>query len=79
MFSLAARRGRMDKELSEYIGEVIESLLLAEFKAQRMLRTAKDQRISFGLEYNHVDDDIKQIISRMRYMKKLAERREATT
>jgi hypothetical protein len=69
----------MDKALSEQIGEVIESLLLAEFKAQRMLRTAKDKHLSFGLEYNHVDDDIKQIISRMRYMKTLAERRESAT
>jgi hypothetical protein len=72
------RRKRMDKALSEQIGEVIESLLLAEFKAQRMLRTAKDKYLSFGLEYNHVDDDIKQLISRMRYMKTLAERREAS-
>lgn len=69
----------MDKALlSEQIGEVIESLLLAEFKAQRMLRTAKDKHLSFGLEYNHVDDDIKQLISRMRYMKSLAERRESS-
>ncbi len=58
---------------------MIESLLLAEFKAQRMLRTAKDKHLSFGLEYNHVDDDIKQIIGRMRYMKKLAERRESSS
>jgi hypothetical protein len=43
-----------------------------------MLRTAKDKHLSFGLEYNHVDDDIKQLISRMRYMKTLAERREAS-
>ncbi|HEX3272530.1 MAG TPA: hypothetical protein VHR15_17935 [Ktedonobacterales bacterium] len=69
----------MDKALSEQIGEVIESLLLAEFKAQRMLRTAKDKHLSFGLEYNHVDDDIKQLVSRMRYMKSLAERRESST
>jgi hypothetical protein len=68
----------MDNSLSEQIGDVIESLLLAEFKAQRMLKTAKQKRISFGLEFNHVDDDIKQIISRMRYMKSLAERRESS-
>jgi hypothetical protein len=67
----------MEKSLSEEIHEVIESLLLAQFKAQRMLRAAKDQRISFGLSYNHVDDDINQLIGRMRYMKTLAERRES--
>jgi hypothetical protein len=68
----------MDNSLSEQIGDVIDSLLLAEYKAQRMLKTAKQKRISFGLEFNHVDDDIKQIISRMRYMKTLAERRESS-
>jgi hypothetical protein len=63
---------RMDKPLSEQIHHVIESLLLAEFKAQRMLRTAKQKHLSFGLEYNHVEDDINQLISRMRYLKTLA-------
>lgn len=69
----------MDSSLAEQIHEVIESLLLAEFKANRMLKTAKEKRISFGLTYNYVDEDITQIIGRLRHMKLLAERRESLT
>jgi signal recognition particle GTPase len=72
-----ARRERMDKSLAEQIHDVIESLLVAEYKAQRMLRTAKEKRISFGLTYNHTDDDINQLIARLRHMQSLAERRES--
>ena len=67
----------MDKSLAEQIHDLIESLLVAEYKAQRMLRTAKENRISFGLTYNHSDYDINQLIARLRHMKSLAERRES--
>ena len=69
----------MEKSLAEQIGDVIESLLLAEFHAKRMLKTAKEKRISFGLTYNYVDEDIKQMIGRLRHMKLMAERRESAT
>jgi signal recognition particle GTPase len=69
----------MEKSLAEQIGDVIESLLLAEFHAKRMLKTAKEKRISFGLTYNYVDEDINQIIGRLRHMKLMADRRESPT
>jgi hypothetical protein len=37
----------------------------------------KQQGISFGLGLSHLDDDLMQLISRLRYLQLLAERREA--
>jgi hypothetical protein len=36
----------------------------------------REQHLSFGLEYYQLDDDIAQIMNRLRYMKRLAERRQ---
>ena len=67
----------MEKTLGEQIHEVIETLLLAEFQAERVKKTMREKRLSFSLDLNHLDDDIMQIINKLRYMKQLAERRES--
>jgi hypothetical protein len=64
----------MNESLAEQMHEIIDALLLVESQSKRMLMTAKEQHLSFGLTYNYVDDDIAQLIGRLRYMLRLAER-----
>jgi hypothetical protein len=64
----------MDTILTEQIQELIDALLKDETKATRLLQTARAHDLSFGLAYNHVDDDIAQLIGRLRYMLFLAQR-----
>jgi hypothetical protein len=66
----------MDKLLGEQIHEIIESLLLAESQSRGMLSAAKEKHPSFGLTYNYVDEDIAQIIGRLRYMELVANRQD---
>jgi antitoxin component of RelBE/YafQ-DinJ toxin-antitoxin module len=68
----------VEKKLSEQIEAVIDALTLSHTQATLVTKTIRKQRISFGLSYSHTDDDIKQMIDKMRYMKRLAERREAS-
>ena len=68
----------MDKSLVEQIHQIIDSLLLVEAQSKRMLSTAKEKHLSFGLTYNYVDDDIAQIIGRLRYMELVADRQDTT-
>ena len=63
----------MDISVGEQIHEIIESLLLVEGQSKRMLSAAKAKHLSFGLTYNYVDDDIAQIIGRLRYMELVAD------
>lgn len=67
----------VDAKLSEQIEAVIDALTLSHTEAKQVKQTMKKQRVSFGLSYDHADDDIAQLIGKMRYMKLLAERREA--
>jgi len=66
----------MDKSLGEQIHQIIDSLLLAESQSRGMLSTAKEKHLSFGLTYNYIDDDIAQIIGRLRYMELVADRQD---
>jgi len=68
----------MDKSLAEQIHVIIESLLLVETQSKRMLSAAKEKHLSFGLTYNYIDDDIAQIIGRLRYMELVANRQDTT-
>ena len=43
-----------------------------------MLSTANEKHLSFGLAYNYIDDDIAQIIGRLRYMELVANRQDIT-
>jgi hypothetical protein len=63
----------MDTTLSERIQELIDALMHAEREATSLLQMARAHHLSFGLDYNHVDDDIDQLIGRLRYMLLLAQ------
>jgi hypothetical protein len=67
----------MDEKLSDQIEAIIDALTLSHTRAEIAMRTMRKQRVHFGLEYDHPDSDIKQQIGRLRYMQRLAERREA--
>lgn len=54
--------------LSERMQELIDTLIQAEIQAMGLLQTARARRLSFGPDYSHVDDDIVQLIGRLRYM-----------
>lgn len=67
----------MDRILSEQIQVTIDTLELAHTQAVVVTQTMRKQRLTFGLDYNHADDDIAQLTSKMRFLKQLAERRES--
>lgn len=67
----------MDLMLSEQIEAVIDALTLSHMQAVHVRQAMKKQRISFGLSFDHTDDDITQLIGKLRYIKLLAVRREA--
>ena len=64
----------MDDELTMQIQDLIEALLPTEPQATQMLQTARAHHLSFGLAYSHLDDDIAQVIARLRYALLLAQR-----
>jgi hypothetical protein len=66
----------VDKRLSEQAQETLDVLAIAQTKAREVSQAMKKRRVSFGLEYGHIEDDITHIIGKMRYLKQLAERRE---
>jgi hypothetical protein len=66
----------MDPKLSEEIQAALDALALAQNNAAHVTRTLRKQRLYFGLEYSHFDDDIAQLLNKLRYMTFLAERRE---
>lgn len=65
---------RMEDELIDQAEAVIEVLQMAASQAARVKQMMREQHLSFGLELNHMDDDIAQIIKKVQYMKRLAER-----
>lgn len=67
----------MDIKLSEQLEGVIDALTLSHTRAEIAMRTMRQQRVHFGLEYTYPDSDIKQLIGKLRYMQRLAQRREA--
>ena len=67
----------MDTKLSEQIQATIDALELAQTQALLVTQTMRKQRLTFGLDYNHADDEIAQLTSKMRFLKQLAERRES--
>lgn len=67
----------MDIKLSEQLEAVIDALTLSHTRAEVAMRMMRQQRVHFGLEYDYADSDIKQLISKLRYMQRVAVRREA--
>ena len=66
----------MDAKLSEQIEGVIDAMQVPHTLARDVTQTMRQQHISFGLLYSFPDDDIGQLIDKLRYIKSLAERRE---
>jgi hypothetical protein len=71
------RRTHSGQQTSEQIQATIDALTLAHTQAALVSHTMRKQRASFGLDYSHMDDDIAQVTSKLRYLKRLAERRES--
>jgi hypothetical protein len=67
----------MDEKLSEQLDAVIDALTLSHTRAEITMRTMRLQHVRFGLDYDHPDSDIKHLIGRLRYMQRIAQRREA--
>lgn len=65
----------MEKTLVDEVQEVIEVLHMAASQAAKVKKLIREQHLSFGLDLNHMDDDIAQIFQKVQYMKLLAERR----
>jgi hypothetical protein len=68
----------VESDLTAQIHELISIFQQAQNKATEMLQAARTQGISFGLDYNHVDGDIAQLVGRLRYMELIAQRRQST-
>ncbi len=64
----------MDDELTMQIQDLIDALLPTETQATQMLQTAHAHHLSFGLAFSHIDEDIAQVIARLRYALLLAQR-----
>jgi hypothetical protein len=67
----------METTLSEQIQATIDVLTLAQTQAALISPRMRKQHVSFGLDYSHMDDDIAHVTSKLRYLLRLAERREA--
>jgi hypothetical protein len=50
----------------------MRSLQHAEAQAKQLLKDARAQRLSFGLTYDDLDEDIAHLIGRARYMELVA-------
>jgi hypothetical protein len=67
----------MEPDLVERIGVLTATLKQAEAQAKELFVAARAQRLSFGLDYNHLDVDIARLIGRLRYMDLIAQRHHA--
>jgi phage-related minor tail protein len=67
----------VDKKLSEQIEAVIDALTLSHAQVKQVTQTMRKRGVHFGESNSHVEDDIAQLSGKLRYMKRLAERREA--
>lgn len=59
-------------DLTAQMHEVMCSLQQAETQAKQALREARAQRLSFGLTYDYLDEDIAHLIGLARYMELVA-------
>jgi hypothetical protein len=55
-------------KLTEQTHALLRSLQQAERQAKQLLKDARAQRLSFGLTYNYLDEDIAHLIGLARYM-----------
>jgi len=62
----------LEKDLAQQLERLASALQLAEQYAKQVLQAARAQRRSFGLAYNYLDEDIAQVLGRLRYMQLMA-------
>jgi len=62
----------MDKDVTRQISAIMASLRRAETQAKTLLQIARKQGLSFGLDYNYVNEDIARVIGRVHYMQPIA-------
>jgi hypothetical protein len=62
----------MDKDVTHQISAIIASLRRAETQAKTLLQTARASGLSFGLDYNYVDEDIARVLGQLHYMRLIA-------
>jgi len=63
--------------IPEQIRDAIASLQAVESQVKRLLKSARERRIFFGLTYDYVDEDIAQVLGRLRYMQLVLEHKAA--
>jgi len=66
----------METKLSAQIQTTLDALALAQTQAALVTKAMSKQHIAFGLDYSHMDDDIAHVTSKLRFLKRLTERRE---
>jgi hypothetical protein len=64
--------------LGEQIHDVIALLQAAEKQAKQVKQRMRKERPSFGPELEHIDDDLRQLVNRLRYMERVAQHQEAS-
>jgi hypothetical protein len=65
---------KMDKDVPYQLSALIASLRRAATQAKTQLQTTRVSGLSFGLDYNYLDDGIAQLLGRLRYMQLIATR-----
>lgn len=68
----------MEGDLTRQIHALMATFQQAETQAKELREAARAQGLSFGLDYNHLDDDIAHLLGRLRYMERMAQRHHAT-
>jgi signal recognition particle GTPase len=67
----------VDERVSKQIAALIAALTYSQRRAETLVRTMRNRRVHVGLDYDHPDSDIKQLIGKLHYMQLVAERGEA--
>ena len=68
----------MEGDLTGQIRALMATFQQAGAQAKELIEAARAQGLSFGLDYNHLDDDIAHLLGRLRYMELMAQRHHAT-
>jgi hypothetical protein len=66
----------METSLAAQLEVVLTSLEVAKDDAEKMLQVARQQRLSFGLDFSFIDVDIELLIQRLEHVKTRVERQQ---
>jgi hypothetical protein len=73
---LGRKISAVDTTLSGQVQDPLDVLALAPAQAAQVVKTMKKQGIDFGAGGSQIEDEITRIISKIRYVKRLAEHKE---